>query len=94
MSAEEIRLAKTWAIHDNMSASAIAERLGRNKSTITRLLKLRSSRKGRGRKVFDAVLLQVTCATEPHHQAKIWHRGSPASVRPGLFLPGVWPGPP
>jgi len=50
MSHEEVRLAKQWAVQDNVSPSAIAQRLGRNKSTITRLLKPGKSRKQRGRK--------------------------------------------
>jgi len=50
MSEEEVRLAKKWAIQDDVAPSEIAERLGRDKSTITRLLKPRSRRQQRGRK--------------------------------------------
>lgn len=50
MSPDEVRLAKQWAIEDNMAASDISERLGRNKSTISRLLRGRCTRKQRGRK--------------------------------------------
>jgi IS30 family transposase len=51
LSTEEVRLAKTWAVQENLPPSEIASRLGRNKSTITRLLKPRSTRTKRGRKV-------------------------------------------
>lgn len=51
LSADEVRLAKQWAIQDSEAPSEIARRLGRNKSTITRLLKKRSPPKRRGVKV-------------------------------------------
>jgi IS30 family transposase len=50
MSSDEVRLAKQWVVQDNLPPSEIAERLGRDKSTITRLLKPGSNRKQRGRK--------------------------------------------
>ena len=50
MSAEEIRLAKQWYSQDDESPKEIAERLGRAKSTITRLLVKRSPRKQGGPK--------------------------------------------
>ncbi len=48
MSPEEIRLAKKWYGQD-VSPSAIAERLGRTKSTLTRLLVKQVARKPQGR---------------------------------------------
>jgi len=50
LSADEIRLAKQWAVQDGVAPSAIAGRLGRDKATITRLLKPGKLRKPRGRK--------------------------------------------
>lgn len=50
MTTEEIRLAKNWFIQDDESPKDIAERLGRYKSTITRLLVKRTPRKQRGPK--------------------------------------------
>ena len=44
MSEDEIRLAKKWYEKDKLKASEIAERLGRNKSALTRLLVLQSPR--------------------------------------------------
>ena len=51
MSSEEIRLAKTWFNDDEEAPSAIAKRLKRNKSTITRLFAI--GKTGRRRKVFQ-----------------------------------------
>jgi transposase len=48
MSDEEIRLAKKWYEEDNLAPSDIADRLGRNKSNVTRLLVLQAPRKKQG----------------------------------------------
>ena len=49
LSPEEERLAKDWWANENVPPSAIAQRLRRNKSTITRLLfKRKGTRKKRG----------------------------------------------
>jgi len=50
MSEDEIRLAKKWYEKDKLKPSEIAERLGRDKSALTRLLVLQSPRKQQGRK--------------------------------------------
>lgn len=50
LSSTEVGLAKSWAIQEGLAPSEIAERLGRDKSTITRLLRTTSKRKARGRK--------------------------------------------
>ena len=47
---EEERLARKWRVEEELSPSKIAERLGRDKSTITRLFRRRIPRKQRGRK--------------------------------------------
>ncbi len=51
LSKDEILLAKRWAVQDGVPPSEIADRLDRDKSTITRLLKPTSRRAARGRKV-------------------------------------------
>ena len=49
LSSEEIRLAKQWYAED-VAASDIAERLGRDKSTITRLVVQQVERRSLGRR--------------------------------------------
>ena len=49
LSADEIRLAKAWYDQDE-EPSEIAERLGRSKSTLTRLLVKGAARKSQGRR--------------------------------------------
>lgn len=49
MSPEEIRLAKRWYDDDGIQPSAIADRLGRSKSALTRLLVKQVPRKKQGR---------------------------------------------
>ena len=51
MSAAEIALAKKWYVEDSESPREIARRLGRSKSTLTRLLIQRKVRKRQGRKM-------------------------------------------
>ena len=51
MSAAEIVLAKRWFVEYNESPREIARRLGRSKSTLTRLLIQRDARKRQGRKM-------------------------------------------
>lgn len=50
MSQEEMRLARRWYVEEELAPSDIARRLGRNKSTLTRLLVKRVARKTLGRK--------------------------------------------
>jgi transposase len=50
LSEEELRLAKKWYLEDNHSPKEIAERLGRDKSTMARLLVKRLAHKPPGRK--------------------------------------------
>jgi len=50
LSSEEIRLAKQWYVEDEETPAIIAERLGRDKSTLTRLLIKRAPRTAPGRK--------------------------------------------
>ena len=49
LSAEEERLARKWRVKELLTPSEIAERLGRDKSTINRLFRRRAARKKRGR---------------------------------------------
>ena len=49
MNETELHLAKKWYVEDGESTATIAERLGRNQSTITRLLVKRKVRKAQGR---------------------------------------------
>ena len=50
MSSEEVRLARLWYEEDDLSPDTIAQRLRRNKSTLTRLLVKEVNVVGRGRK--------------------------------------------
>ena len=50
MSENERRLAKSWYVEDGEKPAEIARRLGRDKSTVTRLLIKRAPRKTQGRK--------------------------------------------
>ena len=50
LSEEELRLARTWYAVDGESPREIARRLGRDKSTLTRLLVKRTPRKSQGRR--------------------------------------------
>ena len=72
MSAEEIRMAQKWYIEDEESPKEIAERLGRDKSTITRLLVKRAPRKQRGPK---AHVLTNICRA--HIQLRVCPRAPP-----------------
>ena len=45
MSADEVRLIKQWTVEEELPSSHIAKRLKRDKSTITRFLAMRSTRK-------------------------------------------------
>ena len=49
LSSEEVRLAKDWYVNEGLAPSAIALRLKRNKSTLTRILYAKGARKQRGR---------------------------------------------
>jgi len=49
LSGEEVRLAKKWCADESLSPSKIAERLGRDKSTLTRFLIKQAPRKRQGR---------------------------------------------
>ena len=49
MNPTEVHLAKKWYVEDGESTATIAERLGRDQSTITRLLVQRKVRKAQGR---------------------------------------------
>lgn len=49
MSDAEVKLARKWYVEDDESTATIAERLGRNQSTLTRLLVQRKARKVQGR---------------------------------------------
>ena len=49
MNETELHLAKKWYMEDGESTATIAERLGRDQSTITRLLVKRKARKSQGR---------------------------------------------
>ena len=49
MNGTELHLAKKWCVEDGESTATIAERLGRDQSTITRLLVKRKARKSQGR---------------------------------------------
>ena len=51
MSAAEVALAKKWYVEDSESPREIARRLGRSKSTLTRLLIQRKARQRQGRKM-------------------------------------------
>ena len=50
MTTTEVQLAKAWFVNDGEKPSEIARRLGRDKSTITRLLIKRRPRNAQGRK--------------------------------------------
>ena len=50
MSSEEIRLARMWSKEDKMKPKKIANLLHRDKSTLTRLLVMKTIKKGRGRR--------------------------------------------
>ena len=49
LSGEEVRLAKTWYADESLAPNTIAERLGRDKSTLTRLLVKQAPRQRQGR---------------------------------------------
>lgn len=51
MSLDEVRLATSWYEDEKLAPAEIAERLGRNKATITRLLVKKVDRKRQGRPV-------------------------------------------
>ena len=48
MTEDEVRLARRWFVEDDIQPSEIAERLGRDKSTLTRLLVKRRTLKKQG----------------------------------------------
>ena len=77
MTDTEIKLAKKWYIEDNEGTATIAKRLGRDRSTITRLVIKRLARRAQGRpqaltsavldrleKRLSEMIMKVTSAAE------------------------------